>query len=61
MFQRRSKFPTEVKLANRQVAFRGFKLGPFQRTTVLRLNDNAEWAEHGEIVINDRPPQRMMD
>ena len=53
---------TEVKLADSGKSLSwGFTLGPYKTTTVLRINENGEWTEHGEIVINDRPPQKMMD
>jgi hypothetical protein len=39
----------------------GFRLGDFKTTTVLRIEENGEWTEHGELTIGERPPQRMMD
>ena len=39
----------------------GFTLGEFKTTTVLRINENFEWTEHGELVIGARPPQKMME
>jgi hypothetical protein len=27
----------------------------------MRINENGEWTELGELVIGDRPPQKMMD
>lgn len=39
----------------------GFTLGEFKTTTVLRINENGEWTEHGELVIGDRPPQKLME
>ena len=39
----------------------GFSLGEFKTTTVLRINENGEWTELGELVIGDRLPQRLMD
>ena len=39
----------------------GFALGAFKTTTVLRINESGEWTEHGELVINDRAPQKMID
>jgi hypothetical protein len=53
---------TEVKLADsgKSISW-GFAVGAFKTTTVLRLNESGEWTEHGELVIKDRPPQKMMD
>ena len=53
---------TEVKLADggNSISW-GFALGEFKTTTVLRINENGEWTEHGELTIGDRPPQKMMD
>jgi hypothetical protein len=53
---------TEVKLADgvNSISW-GFALGEFKTTTVLRINENGEWTEHGELVIGDRPPQKMME
>jgi hypothetical protein len=52
----------EVKLAGTGNSLSwGFTLGPYKTTTVLRINENGEWTEHGEIAVNDRPPQKMMD
>ncbi len=53
---------TEVKLADSGNSISwGFALGAFKTTTVLRINENGEWTEHGELSIDDRPPQKMMD
>lgn len=53
---------TEVKLGDGADSISwGFALGEFKTTTVLRINDNGEWTEHGELVMGDRPPQKMMD
>lgn len=53
---------TEVKLADgvNSISW-GFALGEFKTTTVLRINENGEWTEHGELVIGDRPPQKMTE
>lgn len=53
---------TEVKLADgvNSISW-GFALGEFKTTTVLRINENGEWTEHGELVIGGRPPQKMME
>jgi hypothetical protein len=53
---------TEVKLADgvNSISW-GFALGEFKTTTVLRITENGEWTEHGELVIGDRPPQKMME
>ena len=53
---------TEVKLADGgNLISWGFVLGQFKTTTVLRINEDGEWTEHGELVIGDRPPQKMME
>jgi len=53
---------TEVKLADgRNSISWGFALGEFKTTTELRINEDGEWTELGELVIGDRPPQKMMD
>jgi hypothetical protein len=36
-------------------------LGEFKTKTVMRINENGEWTELGELVIGDGPPQKMMD
>ena len=53
---------TEVKLADggNSISW-GFVLGEFKTRTVMRINENGEWTELGELVIGDRPPQKMMD
>jgi hypothetical protein len=53
---------TEVKLADggNSISW-GFSLGAFKTATVLRINENDEWTEHGELTIGERPPQKMMD
>ncbi len=53
---------TEVKLADGANSISwGFALGEFKTATVLRINENGEWTEHGELVIGSRPPQKMME
>jgi hypothetical protein len=53
---------TEVKLAGGGNAISwGFTLGEFKTTTALRINENGEWTELGELVIGDRPPLKMME
>ena len=53
---------TDVKLADGANSISwGFALGEFKTTTVLRITENGEWTEHGELVIGDRPPQKMME
>ena len=53
---------TEVRLAESGNSISwGFVLGDFKTTTVLRINENGEWTEYGELVIGDRPPQKMME
>jgi hypothetical protein len=53
---------TEVKLADggNSISW-GFTLGDFKTTTVMRINENGEWTEYGELVIGDRPSRKMMD
>lgn len=49
---------TEVKMAESGDSISwGFALGAFKTATVLRINENGEWIEHGEITIGERPPQ----
>jgi hypothetical protein len=53
---------TEIKLADGEHLISwAFALGQFKTTTVLRINENGEWTEHGELVVGDRPPQKMME
>lgn len=53
---------TEVKLSNEGNSISwGFALGEFKTTTVLRINENGEWTELGELVIGNRPKQKMME
>jgi hypothetical protein len=53
---------TEVKLADGSNSMSwGFALGEFKTKTVMRINENGEWTEFGELIIGDRPPQKMMD
>jgi hypothetical protein len=53
---------TEVKLADvgKSISW-GFALGEFKTTTVMRINENGEWTELGELVVGNRAPQKMMD
>jgi hypothetical protein len=46
---------TEVKLAEggNSVLWR-FALGEFKTKTVMRINENGEWTEPGELIISDR-------
>jgi hypothetical protein len=53
---------TEIKLADGGDSISwGFALGEFKTRTVLRINENGEWTEYGELSIGDRPPQKMME
>ncbi len=53
---------TEVKVAEGGSSISwGFALGEFKTSTVLRINENGEWTEHGELVIGDRPPMKMIE
>ena len=52
---------TEVALAAGSDSISwGFALDAYKTITVLRINENGEWTEHGELTIGDRPPQKMM-
>jgi hypothetical protein len=53
---------TEITLADRgnSIAWE-FQLGEFKTTSVLRINENGEWTERGELIIRDQPPQKMME
>jgi hypothetical protein len=53
---------TDVRLAagGESISW-GFTLGAFKTTTVLHINEKGEWTEHGELIIGERPPQKMMD
>jgi hypothetical protein len=53
---------TEVKLADggNSISWE-FALAEFKTRTVMRINENGEWTELGELIIGDRPPQKMMD
>jgi hypothetical protein len=53
---------TEIKLAEsgKSISW-GFALGEFKTTSVLRINENGEWTEHGELVVGDRPSQTIME
>jgi len=53
---------TEVKLADGGDAISwGFLLGEIRTSTVLRINENGEWTEFGELIVGNRQPQKMMD
>ena len=53
---------TEVKLADGgNLISWGFVLSQFKTTTVLSINENGEWTELGELIIGDRPPQKMVN
>jgi hypothetical protein len=53
---------TEIQLADGGDSISwGFALGEFKTTTVLRINENGEWTELGELTIGDGPPQKMME
>jgi hypothetical protein len=51
---------TEVKVDDGGMSW-GFAIGQFKTATVLRINEDGEWTEHGEITIGVRPPQKMID
>ncbi len=53
---------TEIKLADGEDSISwGFTLGEFKTTTVLRINDQDDWTEFGQLTIGDRPPQKMIE
>jgi hypothetical protein len=53
---------TEIKLADGEDSISwGFTLGEFKTTTVLRINDQGDWTEFGQLTIGDRPPQKMIE
>ncbi len=53
---------SEVKLADGANSISwGFTLGDFKTKTVMRINEDGEWTELGELTIGDRAPQKMMD
>ena len=53
---------TEIKLADSGHSISwGFAMGQFKTTTVLRINEDGDWTEQGELIIGDRPPQKMME
>lgn len=53
---------TEVKLADGADSISwGFALGEFKTATVLRIDEQGEWTEFGQLTIGDRPPQKMME
>ncbi len=53
---------TEVKIADggNSVSW-GFTLGDFKTSTVLRINEDGEWTEYGELVVGERPPMKMIE
>jgi hypothetical protein len=53
---------TEIKLAGggNSISW-GLAFGEFRTTTVLRIDENGDWTERGELVVGDRPPQKMME
>jgi hypothetical protein len=53
---------TEVKLADGEESLSwGFTLGEYKTSTVLRINDQGEWTEAGQLSIGDRPPIKMLE
>ncbi len=53
---------TEVKLVEGEDSISwGLALGEFKTKTVLRINDEGEWTEFGELTIGNRPPQKMIE
>jgi hypothetical protein len=53
---------TEITLADggNSISW-GFALGEIKTTSVLRICENGEWTELGELIIGDRSPQKMME
>jgi len=53
---------TEITLTDgeRSISW-GFALGEFKTTSVLRIDESGEWTERGDLLIGDRPPQKMME
>lgn len=53
---------TDVRLAEggKSISW-GFALGPYKTATVLRINEEGEWTEHGELTVGERPPQKLID
>ena len=50
---------TEVKLLDGEHSIRwGFVLGEFKTTTMLRINENGEWTQLGELVVGDVRPRK---
>jgi hypothetical protein len=50
---------TEIKLTDGENSISwGFTLGEFRTATVLRIDDNGDWTEFGQLTIGDRPPQK---
>ena len=53
---------TELKLASDGRGFNwGIDMGPAQVRYVMRLTPEGEWLETGELVMGDRPPQRLVE
>ena len=53
---------TEVKLAEggNSISWE-FSLGEYKTRTMMRINENGEWTEAGELIIGNRAPQKMME
>jgi len=53
---------TEVKLAEdgRAVTW-GFSFGEIRTSSLLRINENGEWTELGELTIGSQPPRKFME
>ena len=39
----------------------GFELGEIKTTSLLRINDRAEWTELTEVTIGSQPPRKLME
>jgi hypothetical protein len=53
---------TDVKLGDDGNSLSwGFALGEIKTATILRITEHGAWTELGELIIGDRPPQKMMD
>ena len=53
---------TEVRLddGGRSMSW-GFALGEFKTRSVLRINESGEWTEAAELIVGDRPPQKLIE
>jgi len=53
---------TEIALADGGHSMSwGFALGEFKTRSVLRINENGEWTEVGELIIGGQPPKKIVE